>query len=789
MSIAIIIPYRNRETQLKEFEDYFKEYLKGHDYKIFVIEQSEDGLKFNRGILLNIGFKFAFDYDTFIYHDVDLLPSDELKQYYTGKYDQVVHIASPWNRYNNTGANTKYIGGITRIPKEIFMKIGGFPSLYWGWGGEDDEVYMRLLYNKLDNIIRPTKGTITDLENLTLVEKLSFLKTNDLKCMKKYEINNFYNVRRSLSEFVLIDNLPRLLSGLENSGYTYKHTSSGGGGTEHYLVDISGPTYMCNDKELAASLLSELRNSFAYGDILKNAYYSNFTTRKFISGLDLLAKEAKHGKQSEDESIVSSINPEFKWFSQSIFHAGSEKQFLEYSNLNRSDPKYTKIMTTFKYLFYELKKGLYIQIKDGIIHVFLPFSNADYTNTWSSNLRVPPKYRRGQNEKIDQNLKKIIMNSNTPSIVAYSIENDAYELGLNKTSINPNVESWYANNYMFRNTLYNNRDEPDKFGHIDEGDKSIYLFLKFFVEFVYSRKVPDCHLFINPRDMPVHKKNLSHPYPALYPKNTYTTENIRLQNLYNNSDILPIFSGATTDEYADIPMPTDDDIKNWMWTPASNPSSVEWSSKKNIAFFRGSATGQYIDLKNQRLQAAYLSKVHPAFLDCGIVSFNKRLKVQNLGECGYINTGLRITGHEVFGDSNYPTFQIKDLKKDRVEMIDQVKYKYLVDIRGHSAAYRLPTLLSLGSVILKVDSPFKMFSEQMLKGLYHNEITVDNVHEVHYVKIRVNNGIIVEQDLINSIKFLRINDNIAQIIANNAVEYHKKYINRDHMFDYMLNLL
>jgi len=655
------------------------------------------------------------------------------------------------------------------------------------------EQMARLYCNVCDHIVAPAqyvkdelisfgvKRPITVIPNGVNIYKFKPLKNNDLKCMKKYEINNFYNVRRSFSEFTFIDNLPRLLSGLENSGYTYKHMSSGN--TEHYLVDISGPTYMCNDRELAILLLGDLqKNSFAFSDILKNAYYSNFTTRKFISGLDLLAKEAKHGKQNNTESIVSSVNPEFPWFCHGIFHAGSEKQFIEYSN--KSD---IKIMTTFKYLFYELKKGLYIQIKDGIIQVFLPFSNADYTNTWSSNLRVPQKYRRGQTN-IDQNLKKIVMNPHTPSIVAYSIENDAYELGLNKTAINPDIQNWYANNYMFRNTLYNDKNEPVKFGHIDEGDKSVYLFLKFFVEFVYNRKVPDCHLFINPRDMPVHKKDLSHPYPALYPKNTYTTENNRLRSLYNNADILPIWSGATTEEYADIPMPTDDDIKNWMWT-SPILQNVEWSSKKDIAFFRGSATGQYIDLKNQRIQAAYLSKIHSTFLDCGIVSFNKRLKVQNLGECSYINTGLRITGNGVFSSSDYPMFQIKDLKKDRVEMIDQIKYKYLIDIRGHSAAYRLPTLLSLGSVVLKVDSPFKMFSEQKLKGLYYNEITSDNVHEIHYVKIRVNDGIIGEKELIDSIKFLRTNDNMARIIANNAVEYYKKYINRNHMFDYMLNLI
>ena len=58
--IAIIVPYRdniiqNRKSQLIKFLTYFRSYLKGFNYKIFIIEQSNDDNKFNRGKLLNIG--------------------------------------------------------------------------------------------------------------------------------------------------------------------------------------------------------------------------------------------------------------------------------------------------------------------------------------------------------------------------------------------------------------------------------------------------------------------------------------------------------------------------------------------------------------------------------------------------------------------------------------------------------------------------------------------------------------------------------------------------------------
>jgi hypothetical protein len=793
-SIAIIVPYRDRRKQFDEFDKFFKDYLKGYNYKIFIIEQTNDNLKFNRGILLNIGFRAALsaNYDNYIYHDVDLLPSPDLKKYYIDPSPNVIHIASAWSRYNNNGKNLDYLGGITRIPKDIFIQIGGFPVLYWGWGGEDDEVYARLKMHKAV-IIRP-KGRIEDLENLSLTEKLQILKKNDLKCMSKYEITNFYNIRRQDKDFLKIDNLERLINDPENSGYHILEKSEypiehnlNSETVVHIVADISGPVSMCArfPGELIAKL--SIDNLPVYNDIIKDCYFANFTTRPLISGLDLRA--------TEEQNMATSVNSKFPWFNQSIFHAGSEEQFLTYMDGKEKEKEKKKILTTFRYMSNELKKGIYIQIKDGIIKVFLPFSNTNYQNTWGSNLRVS-NYKRGSiiehrktqthAEKVaQQDIKKIAMNYMTPEIVAYSMENDAYELM--KTSddkkrpivkVNPKIWEWYANNYMFRNELYNDPTNRVTFGHIDEGDKSVYLILKFFVEFVSSRNVPDCHLFINPRDMPVLKNDLSHPYPALYPGHKLSAENIRLATLYKKTDMLPIYSGATAIGYSDIPIPTDDDIKNHMWKKPDE-ERTPWTNRKSIAFFRGSATGQYIDGKNKRIQIAYLSKIYPNELDCGITSFNRRMKViDDAGTCSYINTGTYIQGTKI---------KIGDLKKDFVKPKDQEKYKYIIDIQGHSAAYRLPAMLNTGAVTLKIDSPFSMFSEVNLRGCYYNEITDDNIDTIHYIKILCPDGIISVKCLLDTIMFLRTNDAIAQKIAENSMKYCHEYINRDYMFDYMLN--
>ena len=188
---AIIIPFRDSEKskprtkQLEKLTEYMKSFLAGETYKIIVVEQSQDGLKFNRGQLLNIGFELASKdgFNNFVFHDVDLLPSPELKKYYTNiPKDEPIHIAAAWDRYNK---NPNYFGGIVAFSGDMFKKINGYPNNFWGWGGEDDELYKRT--KKFFEIKKVHDGSIKDLEELSLQQKLDYLRENDLKFMKKRE--------------------------------------------------------------------------------------------------------------------------------------------------------------------------------------------------------------------------------------------------------------------------------------------------------------------------------------------------------------------------------------------------------------------------------------------------------------------------------------------------------------------------------------------------------------------------------------------------------------------------
>ena len=129
----ILIPYRNRERHLKYFIDnsvpLIEKYLP--NTKVVVIEQ-EEGKKFNRGCVLNVGFK-EYENNTkyFITHDVDINPKEpSLKNYYNKDISDN-EVLGIYTSVCDT------LGGIIKISNNNIFKINGFPNDYWGWGAED----------------------------------------------------------------------------------------------------------------------------------------------------------------------------------------------------------------------------------------------------------------------------------------------------------------------------------------------------------------------------------------------------------------------------------------------------------------------------------------------------------------------------------------------------------------------------------------------------------------------------------------------------------------------------
>ena len=205
--LAILVPFRdqpaqNRGAQLAEFVRHMPEFIEKHvrprpaQWRIFIIEQSQDGHKFNRGKLLNVGAYLAAAggslseyigkevdvatgsspalqtsnaagaFNALCLHDVDLLPDARLGPWYACWHKSMpVHIADVWDRYASLG--NVYVGGVLNMPLESFQACNGFPNVFWGWGGEDDALSTRMRAKGVEVIKLPDTlaGSLTDLED------------------------------------------------------------------------------------------------------------------------------------------------------------------------------------------------------------------------------------------------------------------------------------------------------------------------------------------------------------------------------------------------------------------------------------------------------------------------------------------------------------------------------------------------------------------------------------------------------------------------------------------------
>lgn len=143
--LAIIVPYRNRESHLQTFSAYMKNYLNDFSYEIIVINQFDDK-PFNRGKLLNIGASYAIDhgFNYLCFHDVDMLPK-------TADYSYPDYPTSLISELENKEGNIfyNYFGGITLFKIEDFVSINGYSNDYWGWGYEDTDLFYRVTQSGL----------------------------------------------------------------------------------------------------------------------------------------------------------------------------------------------------------------------------------------------------------------------------------------------------------------------------------------------------------------------------------------------------------------------------------------------------------------------------------------------------------------------------------------------------------------------------------------------------------------------------------------------------------------
>ncbi|XP_052233306.1 beta-1,4-galactosyltransferase 2-like [Dreissena polymorpha] len=144
--VAVIIPYRNRRSNLRILLFYLHTFLQRQkiQYTIFVVELAYPTV-FNRGILANVGYLTAKDigrFTCYVIHDVDRLPTRDANLYRCSR--QPHHLAVRSSKYGYALPYGHYIGGVIAFTPAQFEAINGFSNAYFGWGREDDDLRKRI---------------------------------------------------------------------------------------------------------------------------------------------------------------------------------------------------------------------------------------------------------------------------------------------------------------------------------------------------------------------------------------------------------------------------------------------------------------------------------------------------------------------------------------------------------------------------------------------------------------------------------------------------------------------
>lgn len=166
----ICVPFRARgkdefrRKQLFRFIGHMKNYMKtlhsNIKYRLVIIEQNNDR-PFNRGFLLNIGFKECEKHVNsyikyYIHHNCDLFPEIISKQ--------TLDYSYPGLGVRDIFGYSNGLGGISIINRNSFNNINGFPNNCIGWSTEDEIIKQRCQRNNIQ-ISRPIYNQYVYEEN------------------------------------------------------------------------------------------------------------------------------------------------------------------------------------------------------------------------------------------------------------------------------------------------------------------------------------------------------------------------------------------------------------------------------------------------------------------------------------------------------------------------------------------------------------------------------------------------------------------------------------------------
>ena len=174
--LCIVVPYtEDKKDEMYTFLGHMEYFLKDKfNYEIHLIEQKDADVYFNYGKLCNIGVDITADKaDYFVFHDVDILPKQEICDYGYNHYP--THLAGNIKPYAN------WIGGAFKIRKEDFIKVNGFSNDYWGG-----------VFHWEDFLFRLNKHNLLPVKKFLTKDIYKTHRLTDVKEVTKYSKKKVY---------------------------------------------------------------------------------------------------------------------------------------------------------------------------------------------------------------------------------------------------------------------------------------------------------------------------------------------------------------------------------------------------------------------------------------------------------------------------------------------------------------------------------------------------------------------------------------------------------------------
>lgn len=392
---------------------------------------------------------------------------------------------------------------------------------------------------------------------------------------------------------------------------------------------------------------------------------------------------------------------------------------------------YKTAESTFDYIFSEFKKGIFASFYNGNVSAFIPFVNVRYKNDWHRSIKF--KTADGTITTDETEIRALL-------------ETASIESGHRVGVIKP-MDEWYANNSMIR------YDAAKDYG------RNLCELRDMYETLAATRDVPDIQVFVNKRDFPLITRDGTAAYNHLYGSKLHVKDGVP-------DKFLPVLSGSGNSRFADVIVPTYEDWARAVYQSTGKTFPNGRSTYPDIpykplgkkisrAVFRGSSTGSGTDVfTNQRLRACQLSVERPDLVDAKITKWNTRPRKHESSDA----------------------FKILDIVNEwtgkPLTPAQQSEYKYILNVQGHVAAYRLSYELSFGSVVLMVESEWKMWFQRLIHPY------------IHYVPVKADMS-----DLFSVIEWCEANPDECQTIADNARSVYDRYLGTTGILDFLQKTL